>query len=362
MGNSCIEMFEETFYPKAFLNLTNKTIEAFEERLEETIEQLNDKMKNYFLGLCNLQKERLAPKVSEINISFLYTSGLCGEPKFRIDSYGEGGRLISESVFTEELSADWLYAYVEEFTQELYEYTLTESIRRFVRPAELEVLKLRAVRSLLYYFSSRFRYIIPDILDYKQMAKIKKDESFVISMGEYMDWQKTTYAILPEVDLFNCEQNTVLSFRRFAAFYYQDKRFSGLKMNSARFMDCTFTCSVIEDCVMNDCVFSNCVFENMTIKNTKMIGCLFLDCTIKNSVWDEVVFDLEEPKEDETQYYEPAEFYRCDLKESQFKECILSYCSTNECDMEQVTIDGGRTEYSGFLEKDEILWLNGQGE
>lgn len=360
MGNSCIEMFEETFYPGAFSNLANKTIEDFEERLEDIISQWNTGMKNYFLGLENLQKERLAPEVSEINLSFLYTSGQQEEPKFRIDSYGEGGRLVSESIYTEELPADWLYTYMEEFVQELSEYTLKESIRRFVRPAELEVLKLRAVRSLLYYFTSRFRYIIPDILDYRQMAKIKKEASFVIQMGEYMDWQRTLYAILPEVDIFNCEKDTLLSFRSFPAFYYQDKIFHGLHINSARFMDCTFTDSVIEDCMMNDCIFSNCIFENMTIRNTRMTGSLFLDCTMKNCTWDEVVFCQETPEEAE--YYEPAEFYRCDLKESRFKECILTDCPAKECDMERVTVYGGKVKNSGFLEHDEIIWLDGQEE
>lgn len=361
MENSCIEMFEKTFYPKALLNLANKTIESFEDQLEDIIQQWNTGLKNYFSGLHSLQNERLAPEISEINLSFLYTSGQMGEPKFRIDSYGEGGRLVSESIYTEELPADWLYTYMEEFVQELGEYTLAESIRRFVRPAELEVLKLRATRSLLYYFSSRFRYIIADILDFKQMAKIKKEESFVIQMGEYMDWQKTLYAILPEVDIFNCERNTVLSFRSFPAFYYQDKVFHKLVISNARFMDCTFTNSVIEDCVMNDCIFSNCTFENMKVRNTKMIGSLFLDCTMKESVWEGVTFSKEVP-EDEAEYYEPAEFYRCDIKENQFRECILSDCFTNECDMEQVTVHNGSVRNSGFLAHDGIICLEGQEE
>lgn len=360
MENSCIEMFEETFYPKAFLSLASKTIENFENQLEEIIQQWNRVLKHYFLGLQSLQKERLAPEVSEINLSFLYTSGLMGEPKVRIDSYGEGGRLVSESIYTEELPADWLYTYMEEFVQELSGYTLKESIRRFIRPAELEVLKLRAVRSLLYYFTSRFRYIIPDILDYRQMAKIEKEESFVIQMGEYMDWQKTLYAILPELDIFHCERNTLLSFRSFPAFYYQDKIFCELVISNARFMDCTFTDSVIEACVMNDCVFSNCIFENMKVSNTKMIGSLFLDCTMKECVWEGVTFSGE--MTGEAEYYEPAEFYRCDIRENQFKECILSDCPTKECDMEGVTVHNGSVKNSGFLEYDGIICLEGQEE
>lgn len=361
MENSCIEMFEENFYLKAFLNLANKTIESFENRLEDIVQQWNSGIKCYFSGLENLQKERLAPKVGSVNLSYLYTSGEMGEPKIRIDSYGEGGRLVSESIYTEELPADWLYTYMEEFVQELSEYTLKESIRRFIRPAQLEVLKLRAVRSLLYYFTSRFRYIIPDLLDYRQLAKVKKEESFVIQMGEYMDWQKTLYAILPEVDIFNCERNTLLSFHSFPAYYYQDKVFNRLNISNARFMDCTFTNSVIEDCVMNDCVFSNCIFENMSVRNTKMIGSLFLDCTMKDCIWKEVAFSREMPEE-EAEYYEPAEFYRCDIKESQFKECVLSDCPSKECDMEGVTVQGKSAKNSGFLEYDEIIWLEGQEE
>ncbi len=404
MADSCTTMFEETFYPRAFLKLADKTIEAFEEQQEEIIKEWKDGIKNYLSELEALQKEKLAPEVSELHFSFLYTSLLSGEPKFRIDTYGEGGRLSSESILTEEISALWLGIYFEEFRQELEEYTVRESIRRFIRPAELEVLKLRAVRSLLYYFSSRFRYIAPDILDFRELAKIKKEDSFVIQMGEYMDWQKTLYALLPEVDIFNCDRNTLLSFRRFSAFYYQDKVFSGLKVDNARFLDCTFKDVVIENCRMNDSMFAGCVFENTVFRNTEMAGCLFLDCTIKNSVWEQVEFLAEgrkaemsenyeatsenyeptsenyeltsenyeptsenyestsESYEPTSEYYEPAEFYRCSLEDCRFTGCGLSECSVGDCDMEKVVIKDSRTENSGFLEQEGILWADLQEE
>lgn len=362
MENRSVKMFGETYYPDVFFNLAQKTIEAFEEQLETIIDQMYSVMKDYLTKLENLQKEKLAPEIAEISISYLYTSGELGEPKFRIDSYGEGGRIYSESICTTEISASWLCSYIDEFLQELSDITLKESIRRFIRPAGLEVLKLRAIRSMLYYFASRFRYYITDIVDLRQLAKVKKADSFVIQMGEYMDWQKTLYAILPEVDIFNCDSDTVLSYRSYSAFYYHDKQFRELVINNARFMDCTFSHVVIEDCVMNDCLFSNCTFENVTFKNTKMIGSLLLDCVINNTVFDEVIMSTEGENEEQTEYYEPAKFSYCDFTDCQFKNCNLIECNIEECDFVTVTVEGGRLDYSDFLDQDDIICLDRQGE
>ncbi|GEM_PF-1218059 len=361
MADSCIEMFEETFYPRAFLTLAEKTIEVFEAQEEEIIKEWKAGIKQYLTMLENLQKDRLAEEVSELHLSFLYTSLLSGKPGFRIDSYGEGGRLGSETVLTEELSADWLGSCLEEFTRELEQYTRAESIRRFIRPAELEVLRLRAVRSLLYYFTGRFRYLISEILDFRQLAKVEKEESFVIQMGEYMDWQKTLYALLPEVDIFNCDKDSFLSLRRFSAFSYQNKVISGLTVNSARFLDCTFKNTIIDDCIMNDCLFAGCMFENVKIKATKMKGCLFLDCTMKNTAWERITF-FEEDMYVEAEYYEPAEFYRCQLTDNQFIESNLSECVVTDSAMDRVTVYGGRAENSDFLEQAGIEWLSKQEE
>lgn len=355
MADTYIEMFEETYYPPAFLKTAVSTIQEFENNQEGITEKIKERLNQYLKDLIAMQEAHLAEPVAEITFSFLYTSLEEQEPVFRIDSYGEGGRIFRETILSEQMKAPWLTAGLAELKKELSESIARNSLGRYIRPAELEKLKLRAVRSLLLYFSSRFRYVMADVLDKKQLARVQKMDSFLIEMGEYQDWQKVLYAQLPEVDIFNCDRNTVLSFRRFSAIYYENKQFKERVINSARFTDCTFTGSVIENCQMNDCVFDGCTFENMFIRDTEMIGCLFIDCDFSHADFEQVTFFADSTKKTED-YYEPAEFYICGMVEVTFRHCDCSYCMLDDCDIEDLVMIYSKTEGSGFEEDPRVIW------
>lgn len=332
MAETYIQMFQEKIYPEVFLKIAEETIERFVEREEQILEEWKKGIKQYMEQLVSIQKMTQDTSVSEINISFLYTSLYDEKPVFRIDSYCEGGRVIQESMLTAYLPADWLVAGMDKLEQMLTERAARESMRRYVRAAEIETLKLRAVRSLVYYFALRFKYLIQDMIDFKCLAQIQKSDSFVIQIGEYMDWQKTIYAIFPEVDIFNCDKKTDLRFRNFPAIYYKDKRFEGLNLTQARFQDCTFMESTIENCVMNDCLFENCIFEHVKLTNTKLSGCLFQSCTFRQVDFENDSFYQGMEQSTEPEYFEPAEFFRCSFTDSNFRECSLSQCIITDCE------------------------------
>lgn len=361
MAETYIQMFQEEFYPKIFFEIAKDTIGQYVDKEGQIVKQLKSRLNHYMERLVELQEKGFGVPVAEIDISFLYTSLIEGKARFRIDSYGEGGRVLEESMETDYLAADFLVVKLEELTGKLETCVADEGLRRYIRPAEIETLKLRAVRSLLYYFAFRLKYTIREALDLQMLAKVKKANNFAIQIGEYMDWQKTIYAILPEVDIFNCDEDTNLQFRSFPAIYYQNKRFQDLIMNQSRFIDCTFTDVTIEKCRMNDCIFDHCTFDHVKIMETQMKGCNFIDCAMSNTVFEKVVFYSEECNDEEIEYYEPAKFYKCALTSASFKECDMQYCLVYKCDEKEVKITGCSTEKSGFqkfehdmIEKQEI--------
>lgn len=348
MAETYIQMFQEEFYPKIFFEIAKDTIRQYVKREEQITKQLESKLNHYMEQLVELQKKDLDTTVAEIDISFLYTSLEEGKARFRIDSYGEGGRILEESMATDYLAADWLTVNLERLTEKLSKCAADEGLRRYIRPAEIETLKLRAARSLLYYFSFRFKYAIREALDLKRLAKVKKADNFAIQIGEYMDWQRTIYAILPQVDVFNCDADTDFRFRRFPAIYYQNKQFMDLTMNQSRFVDCTFTDTIIENCRMNDCIFDHCTFDNVKVYETQMKGCSFIGCMISNTVFEKSVFYSEEPDHGEIEYYEPVEFYKCAFSSDCFRECAMQYCLVSGCEAKEVKIIDCNTEESGF--------------
>lgn len=334
MAESYMEVFEETCYPPAFQKMAAHTIREFDSGQEKITEDIKNCLNQYMAGLIRLQEEKMAVPVAEVTFSFLYTSLGQEDAGFRIDSYGEGGRIYGASILTEHMPAPWLGGYLKEMEEELKRCVAENALGRYIFPAELEKLKLRAVRSLLYYFSGRFRYILADALDRRQLARVQKEPAFVIEMGEYGDWQKPVFALMPEVDVFNCDEDTILNFRRFAAISYKNKTFDNLAMNNCRYTDCTFEDSIIENCQMNDCIFDGCSFKNVTVRDTQMMGALFIRCDFRRSTFEKAAFLADASAAAE--YYEPAEFYRCAMINLTVKNCPEFATLLKECDIENM--------------------------
>lgn len=363
MGETYIQMFEREVYPEIFARAAEETAGAFYDGQDKLMKAWKGILRQYMEQLVTLQKEKKALPIAEINLSFLYTSLEEGRPKYRIDSYAEGGRVFGGSIFTGYLPADWMTAGLEGLEQQLSARVAAESLRRYIRPAMIETLRLRAVRSLLYYFALRFKYFIQDMLDLKLLAQIEKAPHFFIQIGEYMDWLKTIYAVRPAVDIFNCERTQDLRFRSFPAVLYEGKAFCNLDLSSSSFTDSVFTDSSMEACTMTDCMFEGCTFENVTVDTVRMAGCIFADCVFRNTVFTGTSFFEEKPDMDDPQYFEPAEFHSCSFEGVSFRGCILTGCPVRNCDAPGLDMDAETgTEYSGFAKLMQKAAGAGDGE
>ncbi len=360
MANSYRELFEEEVYPQAFRLLAEEVTGQFDEEQEKITLEIKNYLNGYLDNLYRLQEARLAGSVAQITLSLLYTSFEKDRVEFQIDSYGEGGFLYEDSLLTERLPAPWLAGQMGVFVQAMEQRTVEEKLRRYIRPAEWDRLKLRALRSLLSYFSSRFRYVIQDVLDQKRLAKIKKEENFMISMGEYLDWQKVIFALRPQVDIFNCEPHTSFVFRRFSGTYYERKSFQELDLRQTRFTDCMFRDSRIDGCQMNDSIFNGCTFKNVSFHQTELTGSLFIDCSFQECDFQGVDFfpkgDLADDNTSREVYYEPAEFLSCAITECRIEDSDLRKVHVKDCDIEDLSIANSVATDSGFWGDERITW------
>ncbi|MDE6054725.1 MAG: pentapeptide repeat-containing protein [Lachnospiraceae bacterium] len=349
MGETYIQRFEQEIYPGIFSCTAEETADAFDQERDRITKVWKGILRQYMEQLVSIQEEGKAPPVAEIDMSFLYTSLAEGHPKYRIDSYGEGGRVLGDSILTGYIPADWMAAGLENFTQRLSACAAEKSLRRYIRPAMIETLRLRAARSLLYYFALRFKYYIQDMLDLKILARVGKAPHFFIQIGEYMDWQKTIYAVRPSVDIFNCDRTEDLRFRSFPAVFYKDKVLKDLNLSHSSFKDSAFTDSSIQGCTMTDCVFEGCTFENVKVDAVRMAGCIFADCIFRETVFTGTVFFEEETDRENPQYFEPAGFHSCCFDGVVLEGCVLTGCPVRNCDAPGLVIDRDtRMEYSGF--------------
>lgn len=349
MGETRIQMFEQGIYPGIFAKAAEETISSFDQKKDKITEEWKGILKRYMEQLAGIQEEKKAPPVAEMNLSFLYTSLEEGHPRYRIDSYGEGGRVMEDSILTGYLPADWIAAGLDGLVGQLTARASEEGLRRYVRPAQIDTLRLRAVRSFLYYFALRFKYLIPDMLDLRLLARIAKAPHFLIQAGEYMDWQKTIYAVRPFVDIFNCDRSEDLRFRSFPAVSYRNKAFRDLDLSQSSFKDSVFADSSMEGCTMDDCMFDGCTFEHVKVDASRMAGCIFADCVFRQVVFSGTVFSEECAVRDNPQYFEPAEFHSCCFDGVELRGCILTGCPARNCDAPGLEADADtRMEYSGL--------------
>lgn len=358
MAASYIEMFEEEIYPPAFEIFAAGVVESFDLNQEKVIRSLKATMDGYMDQLCRRQEAGLAGSVAQIILSLLYTT--VGEKgvEFQIDSYEEEGFLYGEILLSERFTVSWLGGELSLLTELLKKRVAEERLGRYIRPAQLERMKLRVLGSLLSYFASRFRYLAWDILDRKQLAKLKKEETFTLSMGEYRDWQKVIFALRPAVDIFNCEPTTDFIFRSFPAVYYEKKSFQKLDICNTRFTDCTFRDCVLEECRINDCIFDGCSFQNVLFGNTQMRACLLLDSSFCECRFQEVDFSSEQSRipgnrEGEI-YYEPAEFLACAITECTMTNSDLRNVLVKDCDLHDLVLEASVVDGLGFGQEEMI--------
>ena len=322
--------FQEEVYPKVFEEVAEQTFRLFSQNEKHIAKEWKSRLDVHMDQIVYMQKQGIIERVAQTDISFLYSSINTGT-QFRVDSYPQGGRIYASSLYTTMLDGSWLTKAVEPMGNKLAKYASQEGIRQYIRPAYIETLKLRAIRSLLAIMVARFKYTIPFIIDTKRFAKMKKEDSYLICMGEYMDWQNVLYANLPSVDIFNCDEGTNLRFRSFLAIYYQNKQFAQLDLEHAVFIDCTFQNVVIEECDMNDCLFDGCIFENVQFVTTKLAGSTFKKCEMSHVTWLCATFTMDQIEGQEQGYFEPTVFERCDFIGCSFEGCNIDRCITDNC-------------------------------
>lgn len=348
MEQTRIQMFEQQIYPELFAEAAEEILGRFGERKKGMTEEWKKILQGYMGQIAAMQEEGAAPRIQEMDFSFLYTSMESGHPEFRIDSYGEEGRMPRGSVLTGRIPADWIGEWSEALADRLAKRARQENLQGYIRTAEIDRLRLRAVRGMLLCLAMRFKYVIQDMVDFRTLARIRKEPCFLIQIGEYMDWQKTIYAIQPAVDIFNCERSTDLRFRSFHAVHYIDKQFKDLNVSQSDFKDCVFRDSSIEGCIMNDCMFDGCVFENARVQSTMMKGCIFVNCAFRQSVFAETVFYREAEDDGSMEYFEPAEFHGCGFEQLRMEGCSADRCPVRNCDACGMELDGSSVAGSGF--------------
>lgn len=320
-----------------------KTMRNFDE--DKNVKSFIAAMEHVINNVAQLQGKTELPLAAHLVVSVMYTNVYFGESKLRLDFYGSGWP-IDEAFYSEYIDADWLFTYWPSYKDALT--AAAHNQRTWVRSTHLESLHWKAVEQLAYSLYAKLKYWLQDFAASPALGALKREEQFYLLFGEYQDWSKIVFAMLPPIDLCNCESDDFLRFRNHEKRRYYSKTFIDLDLSSSRFQDCTFKNCHFIDMDLSDVVFINCYFSDTTFTNVRLSGTLFSHTTLQDIQFRDVQAEL--ISHDNKDIYRSLAFVDSRLNHMVLLNCCFPYAFLTDSQQTDIKIEGGHYTGSDFGE------------
>ena len=178
----------------------------------------------------------------------------------------------------------------------------------------MEVQKRRMLRLLLKLTAYYVKYDVRDWCESKVLQQMFKGDDFLITFGEYMDWQLPLYMQKNAKDIFQSVEKEDLTFLQFDDVVYKKKDFEDLNLSGTIFRNCRFTNCTMNNVSFRDAVFRNCIFERVVANHIEIYGTRFERCLFKNCKSNNI-------KEEQAEqnlvdgFYKETEWIDCEVEE-----------------------------------------------
>lgn len=329
---------EECYLPaaKAYLE---EILQDVSLRAREIHKELTGQVDAFLQSLCVLQEIGKLGVVRTVSISFPYTSLVCGNPYFLFEVY-PGEPFLDEAVVIREFPVSWMFSGWEDFLAQVKRETGECGMNAVIRMPYIKSQSLGTARMVVSLMATLIKYHLYGLEETESYRKLKKAEDFVLSFGEYSDWQKPLLAERKEIDIFQCERDTDLRFCRFRGAWYEEKEFGTLILDDCQFLECTFTGSRFLKTSFKDARFLGCVFKNCDFLDLDLHGARFDGCVFENVNFSGVKTNNFSPETKEiTAFWGMAEFIGCSISKAVIKSCDLSASYFRDCQVRAVEVE-----------------------
>lgn len=310
--------------------------------------ELTGQLKTFLFNLSELQERGRLGAVGRISISFLYTSLLCGRPCFLFEVY-PSIPFLDNALVSREFPLSWMFREWEEFQERVRQETGKQGMNTVIRMPYIRSEAWGTARLAIQLMFTLIKYHFYGIEGMEAYQKLEKTENFVLSFGEYYDWQKPILALKREVDIFQCEKEEDLRFCRFPGKWYEKKEFSQLVLDDCRFQECTFVDSVFVDTSLRDARFLGCSFKNCELSRLLLQGARFDGCVFERVSFSEIKtaafsYETKEIKG----FWGMTEFIGCSFLEvrislSDFSASLFRDCYRKRVEIEESVLPDGLT-------------------
>lgn len=341
-----IAQFQSECYLPAASTAMNRFMVSYTDNAEQIHKTVVGQFDVFFRCITRLQERNLMDAVHSVALSFPYSSLLCGNPCMMFEVYPDFPFFASKLV-REIFSAPWIFPDWNEFYEDLLCRAQKLGLATVVRPPYIKSTMWDTARYILHFVSTFVKAQMVDVEHLPSFQTMRKADTFRITFGEYMDWQRLIYAQLPPIDIFNCEDHEPLSFRVFRSAVYEDKIFENLELDDARFEFCVFRNCSFKGSKLRDAKFDGCDFEGCRFEQVRLDGARFSGSKLQNIEMSEIKTNCMIPDPDTILGgFTTTDFVNCFLENLSITKSDCSASQFQGCQAKNLTVDASKLSTS----------------
>lgn len=269
-----ITEFKEKELKQATDEFRKATDKSTMENLSVIIEQIKKTFSKLFSEIAQIQGEN---HIGRITVSLLRISAWEERQRAKIEVYDKD-EIVGKLLYETETDVSCIFAEWENYRKRIAALAEEKGVRRYIKDPVICFFMEERLTDMALYLYALYKYVLIDADEIENYELMNTIPGFMITIGEYMDWQRVLYAQVPTVNLEQINKGELVMFARFKNKTYRDLHIEGANLESTKFSDCRFYNCTFTDVNLNDALFENCQFKNVVMKSGTMYGAVMKKC------------------------------------------------------------------------------------
>ena len=269
-----ITEFRENELKQATDEFRKATDKSTMENMPAICEQTKRTFSELFSHIAQIQGEN---PVGRITISLIRISAWEERQRARIEVY-DRDEIVGRLLYETQTDVSYIFTEWENYRKRIVDMAETKGVRRYIKDPVVRLFMEERLTDMASYLYAIYKYILIDAEEIENYGLMNTIPGFMITIGEYMDWQKVLYAEVPPIDLADVDESSPAMYARFKNKIYRDLHIRGADLESTKFTDCKFYRCTFENVNLNDALFENCQFKDVVMKSGTMYGAVMKKC------------------------------------------------------------------------------------
>ncbi|MCL1989780.1 MAG: pentapeptide repeat-containing protein [Defluviitaleaceae bacterium] len=252
---------------------------------DELITQFNQCFKQYCRQIVTLQQSGAKNPLGYIQFSLMRSKIITGEHAFRIDAYDQDG-YADQALCVGAYDVTPIFSHLDQFGKELQERR--RKYMQKVTVCQVKQLVLEESDTYKLAVTALIRSALPKAIETADYQKVKREDLFVITVGEFRD----------QVELVYKEDRTEKDVEKMKHLLgttkeegHQYEVFDGLDLSGGQFAqtswlycsgkNSTFAQATLSTATLMFCQFEGATFKSVDFSHSDLIGIDFTNATLE---------------------------------------------------------------------------------